>query len=146
MFSLTFGVFSALMGFGLSDRNEADALPALGVNHDEQSALHQTHGFKARFAVVLPVVFYFQPVRVEKNLDGIEKVNAVLPKIFGGLAVMPFEFHRSLYGNSVVLSIALFGGFHHRQGVRLHGLGQVGPGGFYFGQLRWKSVLFWYSF
>ena len=55
--------------------------------------MSHSDGLNPLLAVLEPRVDFFQPVRVFEGSNGIRKVYAVLAKVLGGFAIIPFVLH-----------------------------------------------------
>jgi hypothetical protein len=82
------------MSCGLSGRY--DSAPVLaGERHDHEQHFVVSHSDDLNPLLVVDksIIDFFDVVRVFQGSDGIRKIHAVLAKIRGGFAIVPFLLH-----------------------------------------------------
>jgi len=83
-----------LMPCGLSGRYDSVAIFATqGSDHEQDVAARHSDDLNALLAVREPGVGFFQAVRIFEGSNRIRKIHAVLAKVLGGFAIVPFILH-----------------------------------------------------
>src|ERR1700730_4026157 len=86
-----------LMSCGLSGRYDSAAiLVAQGDDHEQDVDLSHSDDLNSLLAVHELRVELFQSVQVFEGRNGIHEIHAVLAKVFGGFAIVPFVLHKHL--------------------------------------------------
>lgn len=64
-----------------------------GHNHEQDVSVRHSDDLHSLLAVGEPRVDFFQTVRVFEGSNRIRKIHAVLAKVIGGFAIIPFVLH-----------------------------------------------------
>jgi hypothetical protein len=85
------------MACGLSGRNDsAGLLVSKRHDHKEHVAVSHSDDPNPLFVVREPCVYILKPNRVFQCGDGVDEINVVLTKVFGGFAIVPFVLRAGL--------------------------------------------------
>src|SRR5262249_54793162 len=93
-FTVTRVVPVLLMSRGLPGRYDpACILFGDGHDHEQNMSVSDANNLDPLFLIDEPVIDRFDAIRIFEGCDGIEKINAVLAKIFSSFAIIPFILH-----------------------------------------------------
>jgi hypothetical protein len=80
------------MSYGLpGGYNSADVFVTQRRNHEQDPAVSHSDHLNPLVAINEPRIDLFHAVCIFEGSDGVDKVHAVLAKVIGGFAVIPFR-------------------------------------------------------